>query len=373
MARIELKNTPIYIEDGLSGSAGVSSGGSSGSATLGVTTVVLNTDVTDQIPVGGRFTISGESTPTVHTVMSRTPSSGPTTSIGIAPALGAGSYNAPAELGAVTVSQEGDVSNDEIQSIAVFGNTVTGGTYTLTLNLNGAGPITTAPIAYDANAGTIETAIDVAVTAATYPSWTNGDIAVTGGPLTTDPVVLTYSGTSVEETNHGTVEITSVSLVTSTGNAVLTFMPQQIEVKIGDGDISWTESREFNYDLDRGRLDTVRQGDEQPVSVDLQFVYEYVTAQSGRPITPVDALKRIGEATEWVSSDPDQCAPFAVNIVVIHCVPCGTDYKEKITFPDFRWESLEFSIDDAAISVSGQCNTTEAIAERAASYPECSA
>ena len=147
-------------------------------------------------------------------------------------------------------------------------------------------------------------------------------------------------------------------------DAQLTFLPQQVEVKLGDGDLTWTEAREFLYDLDRDVLDAVRQGADQPMSVDLASVFEYVSAESGNPPTPRDIVYREGEASEWVSSDADQCNPYAIDILVRHCVPCGTDQDSEILLPDFRAESMDFSIQDATISFSGQCNATKATITR---------
>lgn len=101
---------------------------------------------------------------------------------------------------------------DEVQSIAVYDGTVTGGTFTLTVLLASGESFTTADIAYDADAATIETAIDVAATTASVTGWTNGDISVSGGPMTTDPLVLTYDGDSVAEANHGLIVVDSESL-----------------------------------------------------------------------------------------------------------------------------------------------------------------
>lgn len=244
MARIQLRDTTIYIEDGLSGTAAINDAGTVvGAVDLDVSSVVLNTTTTDLIPVGARFTIASETGSPIHTVTARTPTSaGPTTNIVFTP------------------------------------------------------------------------------------------VTVTG-------VV---------------------------NSAVITFLPQRITIKIGEGDLTWTESRELIYDRDRDLLDTVRLGQEQPVSVDLNFTFEYVTTESGQNITPVDALKQTGEATEWVSSSSDLCEPYAVDIYVIHNVPCGTDQDQDFLFPDFRWESLDYSIADAAISVSGQCNVTDVVTTRAA-------
>lgn len=147
-------------------------------------------------------------------------------------------------------------------------------------------------------------------------------------------------------------------------NAQLTFLPQRLEIQVGDGEISWTEAREFIYDLDRDVLDTVRQGADQPMAVDIAFTFEYVTASTGLTPTPVDVLNRDGEASEWVSSSSDLCEPYAIDVVILHCVPCGTDEDQEILLPDFRYESLDYSVNDAAISVSGQCNATRATVTR---------
>jgi len=240
MARIEMRNVTIYIQDGLSGSAVMTNNASQNETTFNVGTVNLNTDDTDLVPVGARFYVAGETTNTIHTVTARDPSANsPTTNITFTPALGAGTYNSANSANAVT------------------------------------------------------------------------------------------------------------------------FLPQRVEVKVGEGNLTWTESKEYEYLVDRGVLDTVKEGDDQPVEMSMEFVYEYIKTQSGQDITPVDALKKSGEADEWVTSASDQCEPYAVDVRVLHCVPCGTDYDEDVVFTDFRYESLDFDMGEATIAVSGRCNVTE--------------
>ena len=57
-----------------------------------------------------------------------------------------------------------DAAADEVQSIAQHIATVSGGTFTLTVKVFNGETFTTAAIAYDANAATIESAIDTAAT-----------------------------------------------------------------------------------------------------------------------------------------------------------------------------------------------------------------
>lgn len=240
MARIEMRDVTIYIQDGLSGTGNLSANASQNDTTINVGTLVLNTTDTDLVPVGARLTINGETANTVHTVTARDPAStSPTTCLTITPAVGAGSYNSG--------------------------------------NAEGA----------------------------------------------------------------------------------LTFISQRIEVQVGEGNLTWTEAKEYEYLRERGDLDTVKEGDEQPVELSLEFVYEYVKTESGQTITPVDALKNAGEADEWVTTSSDQCEPYAIDILAKHCVPCGTDQDEDVLFEDFRYESLDFDLQEATIAVSGRCNQSE--------------
>lgn len=103
---------------------------------------------------------------------------------------------------------------NEVQQIAQYTSDPTGGTFTLTFTLRNGETFTTAAIAYDAVAATIETAIDVAATAASITGWTNGDITVSGGTLlgAGAPVVLTYDGASVSNDNHAQATIDGTSL-----------------------------------------------------------------------------------------------------------------------------------------------------------------
>jgi hypothetical protein len=159
-----------------------------------------------------------------------------------------------------------------------------------------------------------------------------------------------------------TTEITftpALSAGTYLDEGVITFLPQQIEVKIGDGNLTYTENTEYEYLLDRGDLDTVREGNQVPMDVSLEFVYEFVRTGTSELITPVDALKGVGGADEWVSASDDQCEPYCVNIEVFHDPPCGSSETETTLFPEFRRDSLEFDLSAATIACQGRCKATE--------------
>jgi hypothetical protein len=240
MARIELRDCDIVLQDGLSGTALVNQLATppdEDDTTLTIDGITLNTADTDKVPVGARFTLAGETTPVVHTVTARTPeSTGPTTQITFTPALGAGTY-----------------ANDD----------------------------------------------------------------------------------------------------------VVTFAGQELEIKVGDGNLTYTEHAEYQYLLDRGDLDSVREGNQVPMDVKVECVYEHITTGTSEQISPLDALKGKGAAAEWVSASADLCEPYCVHVLIRHTPPCGTSEREQTAFPMFRADSREINVKDATIAISGKCKATE--------------
>jgi hypothetical protein len=105
-------------------------------------------------------------------------------------------------------SGTGATAVNEVQEQAAHEAGVDGGTFTLTVTLYDGTSFTTAAIAFDAVAATIEAAIDTAADPKVQ-GFAAGDIAVTGGPGTTTPIVYTFDGASVAGKNHGLIVATS--------------------------------------------------------------------------------------------------------------------------------------------------------------------
>lgn len=346
MARIDLKNATIRLVDGYSNTAAIDDTPVNGDTNLDIDTV----DEAGIIPPGTRFTIVG-STDTYYVT----------------------GYNA----------------NDfqEVTVDAASGNFTLGFTGTV------ANPIsvqTTANIAYDATAATVATAIrnlaaisntvdeDVSVTGPAGGPWVIefkgawGDVAL--NELVTTDVDLTGGGDSIDVTAHGiggtphNITFTP-ALATVNGipadDAVITFEAHTLEVNVGDGNLTYSEAREMLYELNRGVLDTVREGDQQPVEVSMDFVWEFLTSGNGEVIPTIeDALKNRGAASTWVSSSDDPCEPYAVDIEVEYVPPCSDAEREIITLSDFRWETLDHNFTDAQVSATGKCNVVEAAVAR---------
>jgi len=122
----------------------------------------------------------------------------------------------------------------EVQTINTFVATVSGGNFTINIVDELAGDHVTANIAYDANAATIETAIDVAMAAYTgWAAWTNGDITVAlGTDLTAGDATLTFDGDSVNGLNMGQATVADVDLVAGTVNGSGTTTPGSVTSEV---------------------------------------------------------------------------------------------------------------------------------------------
>jgi len=133
--------------------------------------------------------------------------------------------------------------------------------------------------------------------------------------------------------------------------------PNEVVVDVGQGNLTWTETFNREYIPNRGALDDVVEGDDAPMSVDFQFVLDYLRSPSGDTTPTVyEALNKIGAASAWVSSDSDTCRPYAVDITVANVPNCVTGFDETFIFPDFRLDSMNPDMGAAQVSASGRCN-----------------
>lgn len=306
------------------------------------------------------------------------------------------SFDTKYTITARTINAAGE---DEVQTMLT--STATGGTFSMEITLPGLSMIETAQIAYNATAGTIQTAIDTALAGAIVAgvTYTAGDLAVTGGPAHTTSVVFTFSGNSVKKRNIAMLVVDGALLTGGTAGAIsetnrgvpagsttsitisptlvdalsaddsVTFLPIELEIKIGEGNFTYDENREIEFIRDRGILDTYRLGDEQPMDVSFDFTWEFITAIAGATTPTIEeAFKRTNAAATWTSSNPDECAAYTVDIEIINAPDCGGVLAEVIKLPMFLYTQLSHDTDAAQVSVTGQCNATQAVITRTDDY-----
>lgn len=144
--------------------------------------------------------------------------------------------------------------------------------------------------------------------------------------------------------------------------------PNKLTIKVGDGTLSFDETKNREYMRDRGILSSVRNAQDEPMEVAFDLIWEFLKAQTTTAayITPEDALKKRNGAAAWISSDSDLCNPYALDIEIWYDPQCSTDKIELIVLPDFRYEKLSHDAKQGMIKCSGKCNATEATVTRAA-------
>lgn len=226
-----------------------------------------------------------------------------------------------------------------------------------------AGAITGATLARAAFAG--DTRIYTAMTGNVA---INQTVAITGEATT--PPLHAVTGFRQEGGNTVVINFSVPLLKDVAAGAALTIAamtgtpPNILEVKIGEGNLTYTEKRNIEYRRNRGLLDTVREGQEEPVEVSFDLIWEYLKSDTNEPVTVKEALTRTGAAAAWTSTAIDPCEPYAVDLEVRYAPPCATDKDELIVLQDFRWESLDHNLKDGAISCKGNCNITRAVSSR---------
>lgn len=139
-----------------------------------------------------------------------------------------------------------------------------------------------------------------------------------------------------------------------------------LTVRLGSGTLSYDESRNVEYILNRGKLDDVRLGDEVPMDVSIDAMWSELRASSGDPPTIEDVLKKRGVASSWVSTDADGCRPYAVDIEVEHTPICNNIDIETILLSDFRYDKISHDPKTGMLKITGKCNVTEASITRTA-------
>jgi hypothetical protein len=137
-----------------------------------------------------------------------------------------------------------------------------------------------------------------------------------------------------------------------------------IYLKLGDGNLTYSEKRNLIYIRDRGYIDTMKVGDDEPMDVSLDFTWEFLRSVAGGSPTIEEALKQIGNASTWTSTSADPCEPYCVNVWLLDIPPCGTD-AENIQLPEFRWTSLDHDLKGGKVSIKASCNALYAIINHA--------
>jgi hypothetical protein len=139
-----------------------------------------------------------------------------------------------------------------------------------------------------------------------------------------------------------------------------------IEIKIGEGNCTYTEAKPRIFTKNRGALDTVKNDDDEPLAMSFDATWEWIKAETGGTATLEDVLKQRGEASSWLTTADDDCQPYCVDIEIHNAPGCGTADDEILIFEEFYYENVDHDLREGTLSTSGRCNRTEAIPYRVA-------
>ncbi|KKK66499.1 hypothetical protein LCGC14_2963500 [marine sediment metagenome] len=77
-----------------------------------------------------------------------------------------------------------------------------------------------------------------------------------------------------------------------------------------------------------------------------------------------DILKKINEASAWLTTADDTCQPYCVDIELWNAPNCGVIEDELLIFEEFYYETVNHDLSEGTLNVSGRCNRQVAIARR---------
>lgn len=139
---------------------------------------------------------------------------------------------------------------------------------------------------------------------------------------------------------------------------------QSISIKIGEGNLSYSEHRNVEFTRDRGQLDTVREADDEPLDLSMDATWEWIKGLTSATPTLEDVLKQRGEAAAWVTTADDDCQPYCVDIELWNAPGCGSIEDEIIMFEEYYYETLDHDLREGTFATAGRCNRKEAVPRR---------
>lgn len=157
----------------------------------------------------------------------------------------------------------------------------------------------------------------------------------------------------------------------------------QLVLRMGQSSLQWGEPLSPRYELDRGLLDDVRHGDEQPVDLTIEGKFTFGVSRGAENKTIHEIIRgkdrgnnqnthgkvtMVGIMEPWLVANG--CPPYAISVEVhnnpnILC-PNSSAYGEAHLFRYFRCENPQVNFDTGMVNLSGKCNVTQPIERRVA-------
>lgn len=355
-AYFDLKNAEIYILDGY----GTANGGPTGYLANSAGTNEQQTLTFSGTMASGSYklTFRGETTGTISTYTAAAAKA----ALAALTAIGGASnidVTGTTGTGPFTVEFKGVLAGIDQPLIGVTANSLmTSAPAAITVT-----PATSVPGVAAADAGddtlVVDSGAGAVIAVGDVVTFTNTD------PNQIDATEYTVTA-KVDSTFTTSITFTPDLVVGVQDDAPVTVSPHTLNVKLGDGSFSYTEKKAREYKKNRGKLDSVRNGDEDPLEVKLDFGWIYIKSSTGEDLTVEDVLKQQGQAANWITAGHDPCEPYCVTMRIKYIPPCTNAKDEVIDLAEFRYEELQHDTKTAMIACTGKCNLTQPTVTRVA-------
>lgn len=139
----------------------------------------------------------------------------------------------------------------------------------------------------------------------------------------------------------------------------------ELDLEIGEGNLTFSTKQPREYKLSRGRLNRVKNADEEPMDLSLDAIWQSLTSNGVNDPLPYEAVLREGEAAAWVSTG-GECQPYALDVVLVHEPDCATLTlpNEMVIFPEFRTNNVDGDLSGSTLAMPGQCMAIRPISIR---------
>lgn len=346
-AYFDLKNAEIHILDGY----GTANGGPTGYLVNNAGTNEQQTITFSAAIVSGSYKLvfRGQTTATISTYTAAAAQA----ALEALTTIGTGniSVTGTTASGPFTAAFQGALAGIDQPAISSTANTLMA-TGPAAITITHATSVPGVP-AYAAAAVTtvVDTGAGAVIAVGDVVTFTNAD------PNQQDTTEYTVTA-KIDATFTTSITFTPGLVVAVQDNAVVDVLPHDLEVRLGDGNFSFTEKKAREYKKNRGKLDSVRNGDEDPLEVKLDFAWIFIKSSTGEDLTVEDVLKQQGQASTWVTAGVDPCEPYCVTMRIKYVPPCSNFKDEIIDLAEFRYEELQHDTKTAMIACTGKCNLT---------------
>ncbi len=119
--------------------------------------------------------------------------------------------------------------------------------------------------------------------------------------------------------------------------------PKTMMIKLSEGDFAFSKKNNSFTVMNRGKIDSRKQGDETTLDVNFTMKFEQWAFDMGvTGLSPMDILDGTDRAIAagWVSTD--ECGPWAITVELRIKNPCAPANYEKLAFNKVHFDSLDF-------------------------------